>query len=164
MKRSDQFIERLQTGVLVCDGAMGTELYNRGMSFDHSFDELCLSHPELIRNVHQDYRDAGAQILLTNSFGGNIYRLATRGHEEHVHAINLAAASIAREVAGNDHFVAGSIGPLGKRLTPTGKITEDDAFNAFCDQMNALLEGDIDAFFMETFSDLREITIAMNAR
>jgi homocysteine S-methyltransferase len=163
MKRSEQFVERLQTEVLVCDGAMGTELYKRGVSFDHSFDELCLSHPDIVRSVHQDYRDAGAHILLTNSFGGNVYRLATRGHEEHVHAINHAAAQIAREVAGEDRFVAGSIGPLGKRLMPTGKISEDDALKAFSDQMQALVEGGVDAFFMETFSDLREITIAMNA-
>jgi len=161
MSRTEQFLEQLQTEVLVCDGAMGTELYNRGISFDHSFDELCLSQPELVRAVHQDYRDAGAQILLTNSFGGNTFRLASRGLEKHVQDINVAAARIAREVAGEDVYVAGSVGPLGRRLAPTGKMTAEQAADAFREQMLALIEGGVDAFFLETFSDIPEIAVAI---
>ncbi|HIA04615.1 MAG TPA: bifunctional homocysteine S-methyltransferase/methylenetetrahydrofolate reductase, partial [Myxococcales bacterium] len=163
MSRYEQFADALQSGVLVCDGAMGTELYNRGISFDLCFDEFSISRPDLVRSIHEDYKFAGAQILLTNTFGSNIYRLSSHGFEEKVTEINAAAAALARSVAKESSYVAGSIGPLGKRLAPVGQISIEDAQDAFAEQMTALANGGVDLFFLETFSDLHEVEAAMAA-
>ena len=161
--RSERFLEALHAGVLVCDGATGTELYNHGIPFETCFDELCVSRPDVVHAMHESYRQAGAQILLTNSFGGNRLRLAAHGLEGRVHEINVAAARVARSVAGDACFVAGSVGPTGKRLEPVGRVPVSDVEAAFGDQIEALAEGGVDVLWLETFSDLVEITAAMNA-
>jgi methionine synthase I (cobalamin-dependent)/5,10-methylenetetrahydrofolate reductase len=163
MSRTKRFLEQLPTQVLVCDGAMGTELYNRGVSFDQSFDSLCLTQPDLVQSVHQDYKAAGAQILLTNTFGSNRYRLKAHGLDEQATAINEMAAQLARNAAGDDCYVAGSVGPIGKRLKPVGQVAVEEAEAAFSEQMSALASGGVDLFFLETFSDLAEIKAAMRA-
>ena len=163
MSRSTLFCEQLNEGVLVCDGAIGTEFYNRGFSFEHCFEELTVSHPEVVKKLHEDYKFAGAQILLTNTFGSNRYRLGTHGFEEHVVEYNEAAAALARGVAKETCYVAGSIGPLGKRLAPIGNITEEQAQDAFAEQITALANGGVDLLFVETFSNLTEISAVMNA-
>ncbi|MEE9555444.1 MAG: homocysteine S-methyltransferase family protein, partial [candidate division Zixibacteria bacterium] len=128
------FRKRLDKGALVCDGAMGTYLNQKGISYARSLDELCLSEPKLIGEIHREYIQAGAEIIETNTFGGNRFRLAGHGLADKVRDINLAGAKIAREareISGPDVFVGGSIGPLGKPIEPLGKISIENARNAF---------------------------------
>lgn len=157
-------MERLKKGVMLCDGAMGTLLYSRGIGFEHPFDELSLSKPEMVQKVHQDYIKAGAEIIETNTFGGNRFRLGSHGLQGKLKEINFKGAKIAREtreIEGELVFVAGSIGPLGKPLAPIGKVTLKQAQEAFQEQAEALLEGGVDLFIIETFSDLNEIKEAI---
>lgn len=163
---ADPFLERLKKGTMLCDGAMGTLLYSRGTGFEHPFDELNLSKPELVQRVHQDYIKAGAEIIETNTFGGNRFRLGAHDMPGKVREINIRGARIAREareIEGEPVFVAGSIGPLGRPLAPIGKITVKQAFEAFQEQAEALVEGGVDLFIIETFSDLVEIKEAIRA-
>lgn len=163
MDRVDQFMSALEAGSLVCDGAMGTELYKHGVSFRHSFDELTLTRPDLVLRIHAEYRHAGADILQTNTFGANRTRLASHGLEDKVAEMNLRAATLAHAVAGETCFVAGGVGPLGKRLAPVGKIAVEEAEDIFAEQMAALAEGKVDLILLETFSDLLEAEAAMRA-
>ena len=162
----DPFLERLQKGVMLCDGAMGTLLYMRGVSYERSFDEQNISNSKIVLDVHRDYIKAGAEIVETNTFGANQIRLKNFGLEDKVREINLKGAKIAREareIEGKDVFVAGSMGPLGKHLTPLGDISEKEALDIFQRQAEALLEGGVDLFIVETFSDLLEIKQAVSA-
>jgi methionine synthase I (cobalamin-dependent)/5,10-methylenetetrahydrofolate reductase len=162
----NKFLERLDQGLILGDGAMGTLLYERGISYEHSFDEQNLSHSKIVLNVHLDYIKAGAEIIETNTFGSNQIRLAKFGLENKVKEINQAGAKIARqarEIAGKDVFVAGSMGPLGKPLEPLGKISETEAFEFFKEQAEGLLEGGVDLFIVETMTNLKEIKIAISA-
>jgi len=143
------------------DGAIGTELYQRGVFINVSYDELNTKRPELVREVHRSYRDAGAEILETNTFGGNRVRLDQFGLGDRVRAVNEAGAALAREVAGDDLFVAGSIGPLGLRIEPYGPTSREEARAIFREQAEALAAGGVDLFVIETFSDLSEIEQAM---
>ncbi|HSG82324.1 MAG TPA: bifunctional homocysteine S-methyltransferase/methylenetetrahydrofolate reductase, partial [Gemmatimonadota bacterium] len=143
------------------DGAIGTELYRRGVFINVSFDEVNLKRPELLREVHRAYREAGAEILETNSFGGNRVRLDRHGLGNRVHEINRVAAELAREVAGDELFVAGSLGPLGIRIEPFGPTSREEARAIFREQAQALAEGGADCFIVETFSDLAEIEQAI---
>ncbi len=158
---ADPFLERLKKGVMLCDGAMGTLLYMRGVSYERSFDEQNISNPKIVLDVHRDYIKAGAEIVETNTFGANQVRLKKFGLGDKVREINLKGAKIAREareIAGRDVFVAGSMGPLGKHLAPLGDISEKEALDIFQRQAEALLEGGVDLFILETFSDLLEIS------
>ena len=160
------FLERLQKGVMLCDGAMGTLLYMKGVSYHRSFDEQNISNPKIVLDVHQNYIRAGAEIIETNTFGANAVRLKNFGLEDKVREINLKGAKIAREareIEGKEVFIAGSVGPLGKLLAPWGDVTENDAMDVFREQAEALLEGGVDLFILETFSDLAEITSAVSA-
>src|SRR5215471_3307852 len=149
--------------VLVSDGAMGTMLYTKGIFISRSFDELNLSHPQLVRDTHLEYVQAGADIIETNTFGANRTKLMSHGLLEQAREINLAGARIAREAAGNTVFVAGAIGPLGIRIEPWGKTSIDEAREIFREQAQALLEGGVDIFILETFFDLNEVHAAMQA-
>ncbi len=158
--------KRLDAGVLVCDGAMGTYLNQRGISYDRCLDELCVSRPDLVEEVHREYISAGAEIIETNTFGGNRFRLASHGLEHLVREISLKGAKIAREareISGIDVLVAGSIGPLGKPIEPLGKIKVEEAREAFVEQAEALLEGGVDLFMIETISSIDEIVAAVSA-
>jgi len=160
------FLDRLQKGVLLCDGAMGTLLYTRGVSYYQCFDELNLSNPKVVQKVHQDYIKAGAEIIETNTFGANRFKLATHGFEEKVRDINLKGAKLAREsreIEGKDIFVAGSMGPIGQRVHPFGEIILKQVREAFLEQAEGLLEGGVDLFIVETISDLREMREAVSA-
>jgi len=162
------FLERLQQGSLLCDGAMGTLLYARGVFINRCYDELNLSQPELVRSIHQEYLQAGAEVIETNTFGANSFRLARHGLSDRVHEINLAGARLAREIvarkeSGQSFFVAGSVGPLGIRIEPLGKISRAEAREAFREQIAALVEGGVDAIFLETFGYLDEIHQAILA-
>ena len=151
----------LEKRVLICDGAMGTMLYTKGIFISRCFDELNISNPQLVREVHADYVAAGADILETNTFGANRTKLMTHGLAEQTREINLQGVRIAREVAGPDVFVAGAIGPLGIRIEPWGKMAIEEAQEIFRDQAQALLDGGVDAFILETFSDLNEVYAAI---
>lgn len=160
------FLERLSVGPILCDGAMGTLLYQRGVSYEQSFDELNLSKPDIVSQIHQDYIVAGAEIIETNTFGANRQRLSAHGLESKVILINRAGAKIAREareISGKSVFIAGSIGPLGKPLFPYGRITQQQAFDIFSEQVEGLLEGGVDLFIIETISDLAEMQQAVKA-
>src|SRR6202522_4886928 len=135
----------LERGSVLCDGAMGTLLYDKGIFINRCYDELNLSQPELIRAVHHDYLQAGAEIIETNTFGANSFRLARHSLADRVRDINLAGAQVAREAAKSfDVLVAGSIGPLGHRIEPLGKISFEEARTAFREQIEALVEGGVD--------------------
>ncbi|MFQ5688990.1 MAG: bifunctional homocysteine S-methyltransferase/methylenetetrahydrofolate reductase [Gemmatimonadota bacterium] len=156
------FLATLNSGrVILFDGAMGTELYRHGVFLNKCYDDLCRTHSELVRGVHREYREAGAEVLETNSFGANRVRLAAHGLEEEVAEINLAAARLAREVAEADLLVAGSMGPLGIRLEPYGSTSAEEARSLFEEQAAALAEGGVDLFVLETFSDLSELEQAI---
>ncbi|MGH7303275.1 MAG: homocysteine S-methyltransferase family protein, partial [Candidatus Rokuibacteriota bacterium] len=157
---------RLDAGPLLCDGAMGTLLYARGVSLDACFDVLNLNNPRVVQSIHADYIAAGADCIETNTFGANRFKLAIHGLDTQVREINRRGAALARDVresSGRDVFVLGSIGPLGKYLAPLGTVTRDEARAAFREQAEALLEGGVDAFVVETFSDLEEVALAVAA-
>jgi methionine synthase I (cobalamin-dependent)/5,10-methylenetetrahydrofolate reductase len=149
--------------VIVFDGAMGTMLYAKGVFINQCYDELNVRAPDLVREVHAAYARAGAEVLETNTFGANRVKLSSYGLESQVTEINRAAARIAREVAGDDHLVAGAVGPLGVRIEPYGPTSVDEAFQAFHEQMSALKAGGVDCFLLETFGDLAEIAQAVRA-
>ena len=121
------FLQALESRVLICDGAMGTMLYSKGVFISRCFDELNISNPQLVREVHTDYIKAGADIIETNTFGANRTKLMSHGLVEHMREINLQGARIARQAAGTAVFVAGAIGPLGVRIEPWGKMSIDEA-------------------------------------
>jgi homocysteine S-methyltransferase len=157
------FKEALDQRVLVCDGAMGTMLYSKGVFINKSFDALNLSRPELVEEVHQDYVRAGADVVETNTFGANRIKLGSFGLNDSLVAINVEGVRIARRAAGERAYVAGSIGPLGIRIEPWGKTGIDEAREYFLEQARALLEGGVDLFVLETFRDLNEIGAAIDA-
>lgn len=158
------FLSRVKQSSVLCDGAMGTLLYAKGIFINRSYDELNLSQPDLIRGVHHEYLQAGAEIIETNTFGANSFRLARHSLADKVAAINHAGARLAREAAKSfDVWVAGSVGPLGTRIEPLGKTSLDEARDAFRTQIQALAEGGVDLLILETFGYLEEIRQAILA-
>src|SRR4051794_40430409 len=145
------FIDRLQQAPLLCDGAMGTLLYAKGVFINRCYDELNLSQPDMIRQIHQEYLHAGAEIIETNTFGANSFRLGRFSCGDRVRDINLGGAKVAREAAKSfDAYVAGSVGPLGVRIEPLGKVALEEAYAAFVEQIQALVEGGADLLILET--------------
>ncbi|MDH7484176.1 MAG: homocysteine S-methyltransferase family protein, partial [Spirochaetales bacterium] len=158
------FRQVLESGEpLLFDGAMGTELYARGVFINKCFEEANLTMPELVRSVHRDYREAGAEVLTTNSWGAGRFKLARHNLQDRLTEINRAAVTLAREVAQDARYVAASVGPLGPRLEPVGALTADDALDAFCTQIQALAESGADCILLETFGDVREAVLAVQA-
>src|SRR5215467_12521609 len=161
---SADFLSRLQRSAVLCDGAMGTLLYSKGIFINRCYDELNSSQPDLIRGVHHQYLQSGADIIETNTFGGNSFRLARHSMADRVHDINLAGARIAREAAKSfDVWVGGSVGPLGIRIEPLGKTAFDEARAAFREQIAALVEGGVDLIILETFGYIEELHQALLA-
>lgn len=160
------FLERLARGPLLADGAMGTQLYARGIPYERCFDELNLTQPELVQAIHRDYVAAGAELIETNTFGANRIKLARFGLERKVRDINFRAVRIAREareVSGVPVFLAGSVGPIGRPLAPVGDVTLEQAREAFREQIEALLEAGADLLVLETFPGLVELREAVLA-
>jgi homocysteine S-methyltransferase len=149
-------------GIYVFDGAMGTMLYAKGVYINRSYDELNLTAPDLVREVHSEYCRAGADILETNTFGATAPKLQQYGLEGSLREINIAAARLARE-ASSDCYIAGAVGPLGLRIEPYGPTSFDEAKDLFKEQAAALLEGGVDLFILETFSDVTEMQQALRA-
>lgn len=163
---SHPFLQAIKERPLLADGAIGSLLYARGASPEASFEHLNITRQELVQEVHIDYINAGAEIIETNSFSANRFRLANFGLEDQVWKLNVWAAKVARnarEIAGQPIFVAGSVGPTGKLIAPLGDVTRDDLMQAFQEQMEALLAGGVDLFLIETMSSLEETVLAVRA-
>ena len=157
----ESFQARLDRGPLLADGAMGTMLYARGVPFDQCFDALNVDRPDLVTAIHGEYIAAGAELIETNTFGANRFKLSLHGLEDRVRATNVAgaaAARAAREASGRWVWIAGSIGPIGRPLAPLGTVKAGEARQAFAAQAKALAEGGVDLLIFETFSDLHELT------
>jgi homocysteine S-methyltransferase len=163
LSRQKEFRRELQKRVLVADGAMGTVLYSKGVFINRCYDELNLSSPALIRETHQEYVRAGAEILEANTFGANRIRLASFGLAEKLEAINQAGVRVAREAARDLAYVAGAVGPLGVRIEPLGSISFAEAREVFREQIRALVDAGIDLLVLETFYDLNEVREAIFA-
>ena len=159
----EPFLERIDKRPVVCDGAMGTMLYSKGISLNRCYDELNAAMPQLVKEVHLAYVKAGAEVLETNTFGANKFRLQKFGLGDKVREFNLAGARLAREVAGDDLYVAGAVGPLGIRLEPLGPTSLEEARAAFREQIAALVEGGVDLIIVETMMDLNEAHQALLA-
>jgi methionine synthase I (cobalamin-dependent)/5,10-methylenetetrahydrofolate reductase len=161
------FRERLAGGrVILADGAMGTQLFDRGVGYDECLDAQTIDRPLLVEQVHRDYITAGAELIETNTFGANRVKLAAYGLEERVHEINRRAprlARAAREICGESVFVAASVGPTGRAIEPFGNTSRQQVHEVFHEQISALLEGGPDLLVLETFGDLAEIVEGMRA-
>jgi methionine synthase / methylenetetrahydrofolate reductase(NADPH) len=161
--RAKEFREALGNRILVTDGAMGTALYANGIFINRCYDELNLSAPALIREVHQDYIKAGAEIIETNTFGANRRRLAAFGLAEKIRPINESGVRLAREAAHDRAFVAGAVGPLGGWLEPLGPTSFAEAREMFREQINVLVEAGVDLLILETFTEINEAREAIFA-
>jgi methionine synthase I (cobalamin-dependent)/5,10-methylenetetrahydrofolate reductase len=161
-----KFLAKLNRQPLLCDGATGTMIYAKGIAFERCFDELNVSAPAVIADIHRAYIDAGAQVIETNTFGANRFKLSEHGLADKVEAINRAGVQLARRVVDasfKEVFIAGSVGPLGPRLTPLGRLSIGEARSAFQQQAAALVESGVDLLMLETFTDLIELREAVTA-
>jgi len=167
---AQDLLARLKQRPVLCDGAMGTLLYAKGVFINKCYDELNLTQPDMVRSIHQEYLNAGAEVIETNTFGGNSFRLDRHGLADEVGEINRKGAALAREAA--DAFnlkkaasvlVAGSVGPLGIRIEPLGKTSREEARESFRQQITALVEGGVDVIMLETFGYLEELHQAILA-
>ena len=156
-------LELVQTRVVLADGAMGTELQRAGLPPGQGGDWWCLARPDRVEAIHQAYRDAGADVLVTNSFGANRWGLDRRGYGGRVEDVNRAAAQIARRIAGPTGIVLGDIGPSGQLLEPLGTLSLEEVRREFMRQAQALVAGGVDGVIVETMSDLQESVAAVQA-
>ncbi len=161
MNKFEQLLSESKT--ILLDGAMGTMLISKGMEAGQAPEMMNIEHPDLVKEIHRAYIEAGSSIILTNTFGGNRFRLRRHGLEDRVREINLAAAKLAREVADQypNVVVAGSIGPTGELMAPFGKLTSEEAVQAFAEQTVGLSSGGVDVIWIETMADLQEVKAAV---
>ncbi len=157
------FKDALTNRVVLFDGAMGTEIYARGVFINRCYDELNLGQPEIVREIHASYRKAGADVLTTNTFGANRVRLSAHGLEDRLRDINASGVKLARAEAGGKCWVAASIGPTGALLAPVGKLTPGDLYQVFREQAEVLADAGADLFVLETFTRLPELWQAVRA-
>jgi methionine synthase / methylenetetrahydrofolate reductase(NADPH) len=155
------FLDAVQRGVLPMDGGMGTQLYERGVLFNVNYEELVVSRPELVSRIHEDYVRAGAQVIETNTFGGNRARLARHGLEDRVRELNIAAVRLARQAAGERAYVLGAIGPTGLVFAGFTDEEQGRVRDGFREQAAALAEGGVDALILETMRQPEELTLAI---
>ena len=160
---SNRFREALASRVLLADGAMGTEIYRRGVFINRCYDELNLSRPDLVAAIHADYAEAGADIITTNTYGAERLRLAQHGLEDRLAEINQAGVRVAREAAGTTGFVAGSIGPLPLKIQPSGPISAASAREAYTEQAMLLIDAGVDLLVLETFRQVTMLKEAVDA-
>lgn len=159
----DWYAEVTSGRLLVSDGAMGTMLQSLGLEPGHCPESWNLAHPERVQQVHRAYLEAGANLLTTNTFGGNRLRLAAHGLADQLVEINRRAVELAREVAGDRAAVMASVGPTGALLEPLGDLSEQQAYEIFAEQIEALRQGGADTVILETFMALEEIVAALRA-
>lgn len=154
-------LDELESKIIPCDGAMGTALMEAGVSADRCFEELCVSQPDLVRDLHEQYITAGARLVATNTFGANGVRLEKHGFESRVNEINWSAAQLAKQCArGKNVFVAGCVGPLGI----TAEQAKESGINrekVFAEQLGALLDGGVNLILFATFTDVEELALAL---
>ena len=155
--------EKIGEGLLLLDGAMGTQLFARGIEAGACNEYLNVESPEVVSDIHRAYLQAGSDAVITNTFGANKYVLGRHGLGNDVGKINQAGAQVARQEAGEDKFVLGDIGPSGDFLEPLGRLTPDELRDAFAEQAKGLLAGGVDGFIIETMTALDEMTIAVEA-
>ena len=163
---TNKFLDLLSSQTILADGAMGTMLHARGVGFDKCFDELNLINPAAVAEIHREYIEAGAQLIITNTFGANRFKLTKHGLQEDVREINFKGVELAKRVVAasfRDVLVAGDVGPLGVRIAPYGRVQLEEAREAFAEQIQALNEAGADLIVIETFSDLYEIREAIKA-
>ena len=153
----------LENQIVICDGAMGTVLYQRGIPYEHNYPYANLTHPHLVKGVHSEYVQAGVQIIETNTYGAGRLKLSTSGLEGLAAEINRAGVKLAREASEGKALVGGAIGPVGKPLKPVGMVDPEDAGKDFHEQATVLLDAGVDLIILETFSDLEELRIALEA-
>ena len=161
-----KFLDLLTSQTLLTDGAMGTILHSRGVGFDKCFDELNLTSPGVVAEIHRSYIEAGAQLIITNTFGANRFKLGKHGLQDNVVELNKAGVDLAKRVVSasfKEVLIAGDVGPLGVRIAPYGRVKPDAAREAFAEQIGALAESGVDLIVIETFSDLYEIREAIKA-
>jgi methionine synthase I (cobalamin-dependent) len=149
--------------VYLFDGAMGTMLYSKGVFINKCYDELNVRNPEIVLEVHRQYVRAGAEILETNTYGANRVKLQGFGIEDELREINIRGAELARKAAGESVYVAGAIGPLGIRIEPYGPTSLDEARAIFREQAEALRDGGVDLFTLETMANIAEMEQAIAA-
>jgi len=162
----NRFLELLSNSTILADGAMGTMLHARGVGFEKCFDELNLTNPSAVGEIHRAYIEAGAQLIIANTFGANRFKLAKHGLEDHVIVISKAGVDLAKRVVSasfKEVLVAGDVGPLGVRIAPFGRVQPEQARAAFAEQIDALAEAGADLIVIETISDLYEIKEAIKA-
>ena len=155
--------ERIKQGLLLLDGAMGTELIARGVEAGKCSDYLNIESPDVVLDIHRAYLQTGSDAVLTNTFGANKYALGRHGLGEMAEEINTAAARIARKAAGKERYVLGDIGPSGDFLQPVGNLKSGELKDAFTAQAKALVAGGVDGLIIETMTALDEVTIAVEA-
>ena len=163
---TNKFLELLSAQTILADGAMGTMLHTHGVGFDKCFDELNLTNPAAVAEIHRAYIEAGAQLIITNTYGANRFKLTKPGVQEDVIEINKAGVDLAKRVVSasfKEVLVAGDVGPLGVRIAPFGRVQPEQAREAFAEQIRALAEAGVDLIVIETFSDLYEIREAIKA-
>ena len=162
MKKKD-FLDRLEKGVLLFDGGIGTQLYERGLKVGDPPESWNLTHPDWVKEIHERYTEAGAEVLTTNSFGGSRFKLEKSGLGNRIYQINFQAAAVARNAAKSRAWVAGSLGPTGEFLEPLGSMKEEEAKESFRIQVKALLAGGADLIIVETMTALDEAVLAVQA-
>ncbi|MCK4752717.1 MAG: homocysteine S-methyltransferase family protein [Planctomycetes bacterium] len=155
--------DRIEQGLFLLDGAMGTQLIARGVEPGKCNDFLNVESPDVVSDVYKAYLDAGSDAIITNTFGANKFSLARHGFGDKVDQINAAAAKLARDIAGEDKYVLGGLGPSGDFLQPLGNLKPDELKQAFAEQVQTLLAGGVDGFIIETMTALDEIAVVIEA-
>ena len=157
------FIDYIKENLVLLDGAMGSLIYEKGVFIDKCYDELNLSRPDLIRSIHEEYIRSGAKVIETNTYGANRFKLKSHNLLEQLKDINQRGVVLAREAAGENAYVAGSMGPVGEEIEPWGEITMEQVFNAYREQAAFLEQAGVDLFIIETIQDIREMEQAIKA-
>lgn len=157
------FRQRLKQGPILFDGGLGTEIYNRGVFINKCFEELNLTNQELISQIHSDYKNSGADVISTNTFGANYFKLEKHNLSDKLYEINYNGAKIAKQVAGDDIYVAGSVGPIDVQIEPLGKMSLNEAKLHYINQIKPLINGGIDLIIFETFIHRERLKIAVEA-
>jgi homocysteine S-methyltransferase len=157
------FRERLTQGTIVFDGGLGTMLYANGVYLNRCFDELNLSAPDMVRQIHEQYVRAGAEVIETNTFGASKFKLEPHGVADRLRDIHYQGAKLAREAAGEDRYVAGAVGPLGVPIEPLGRLSFEEARAEFAARIEPLVDGGVDVIVLETFAYLSELQQAIRA-